>query len=88
MAKTLYNTILEAIKNWTKEQKDNTHIQFIMGTLDRVKYDFYHQNYGTIFTANTMMKALKGSNVEFGNDGSITIDRENTKTGSKPKTED
>lgn len=73
---SLYTALLKTIKEWTKKQDKNVHIQFILGTLDRVKYDYYNSILGNVHTLNTFIKMLKGSKVDFGDDGSILMIRD------------
>lgn len=79
--KTLYETILTAMRAWMDEQDKKPHLQFLMGTLDRVKLDFYNQLLGSMLTMEAFLNQIKGSRIDIDNDGAVSILRKN-----KPRT--
>jgi hypothetical protein len=73
---TLYAFLINAINEWTKEQKEPTHIQFILGTLERVKMDYYNNLFGTMKTLNDFIELNRGAEIIIPKEGGISIFRD------------
>lgn len=46
--KTLYKQLTKAIIEWCKAQPESVHLQFVIGTLERVKMDYYNNLFGSM----------------------------------------
>jgi len=79
--KTLYEQLMKAITIWCKSQPEKVHLQFILGTLERVKLDYYNNFFGSVHTLNNFLKVMKNTQINIG-EKDITIFR----NMPKPKT--
>jgi len=71
--KSLYNTLMKATREWCKAQDEEPHIQFILGTFDRAKFDLYNSILGNFHTLNTVFETLKGNIIEIPEKGGIIM---------------